>query len=95
MTAGGSALQLASPVFALAEAPRCVAVVLDFARTAPTLSAAKRIKGLTLSATDLDWRTGSGPLIEGPGEALVMALAGRCDGDVVLGRGRGCCGEPG
>jgi len=57
--------------------PERLAVVLDFARTAPTISAAKRIKGLTLSATDLDWRTGSGPLVEGPGEALLMALAGR------------------
>jgi len=57
--------------------PERLAVVLDFARTAPTISAAKRIKGLTLSATDLDWRTGSGPLVEGPGEALLMARAGR------------------
>jgi len=57
--------------------PERLAVVLDFARTAPTISAAKRIKGLTLSATDLDWRTGSGPLVEGPGEPLLMALAGR------------------
>ncbi len=50
---------------------------LDTARTAPTLRAAARIRGLTLSATDLDWRTGDGPLVEGPGEALLMAVAGR------------------
>ena len=57
--------------------PERLAVVLDFAKTAPTISAAKRIKGLALSATDLDWRAGDGPLIEGPAESLLMALAGR------------------
>ena len=50
---------------------------LDTARTAPTLSATKLIKGLTLQATDLDWSTGTGPLVEGTGEALLMAMAGR------------------
>jgi uncharacterized protein (TIGR03083 family) len=50
---------------------------LDTARTAPTLAAAKRIRGLTLTATDLDWTTGDGPTVEGPGEALLMAIAGR------------------
>jgi uncharacterized protein (TIGR03083 family) len=50
---------------------------LEFARTAPTIGAAKRIRGLTLAATDLDWTTGSGPRVEGPAEALLMAMAGR------------------
>ena len=50
---------------------------LDTARSAPTLSAAKIIRGLTLRATDLDWSTGDGPVVEGPGEALLMAMAGR------------------
>jgi uncharacterized protein (TIGR03083 family) len=57
-------------------ADRLVAV-LDFARTAPTIGARKRIRGLTLTATDLDWTTGEGPVVAGPGEALVLALAGR------------------
>jgi uncharacterized protein (TIGR03083 family) len=57
-------------------AARLVAA-LDTARTAPTLAAAKRIRGLTLTATDLDWTTGDGPTVEGPGEALLMAIAGR------------------
>lgn len=52
-------------------------VVLDFSRTAPTIGAAKRIRGLTLVATDLDWITGAGPVVEGPAESLLMALAGR------------------
>ncbi len=50
---------------------------LEFARTAPTIGAAKRIRGLTLIATDLDWTTGSGPAVEGPAESLLMAVAGR------------------
>jgi uncharacterized protein (TIGR03083 family) len=50
---------------------------LDFARTAPPIGARSRIRGLTLTATDVDWATGYGPLVEGTGEALLMAMAGR------------------
>lgn len=50
---------------------------LDFARTAPTIGAARRIRGLTLTATDLDWTTGTGPAVAGPAESLLMAMAGR------------------
>jgi hypothetical protein len=32
---------------------------------------------LTLTATDLDWTTGEGSLVEGPAEALLMELASR------------------
>ena len=51
--------------------------MLEFAKTAPTISARKRIRGLTLTTTDLDWFTGDGPEVTGPGESLLMALAGR------------------
>lgn len=50
---------------------------LDTAKSAPTISAAKRIKGLKLIATDLDWTTGDGAEVRGTGEALLMAIAGR------------------
>ncbi|MCF7548257.1 maleylpyruvate isomerase family mycothiol-dependent enzyme [Pseudonocardia sp. WMMC193] len=60
-------------------------VVLDFARTAPPIGARQRIKGLTLRATDLDWSTGRGPLVEGPAEPLLMALAGRAGAVAELG----------
>ena len=56
-------------------------VVLD--ETAKTsagfLPAKKRIKGLHLRATDLDWQAGGtdGAEVSGPGEALLMAMAGR------------------
>lgn len=57
--------------------PDRLRVALAFARIAPPLKAGPRIRGLTLLATDLDWRTGEGPLVEGPGEAVLMAMAGR------------------
>lgn len=50
---------------------------LEFARGAPTIGAKKRIRGLRLAATDLHWTTGSGPVVEGRAESLLMALAGR------------------
>ena len=52
--------------------------VLDVAHSprAPE-KVAKWAKGLTFVATDLDWSAGSGPTVEGPGEALLMALSQR------------------
>ena len=57
--------------------PDRLVAVLEFAKTAPTISAKIRIRGLRLTAIDLDWTTGDGPEVTGPGEALLMALAGR------------------
>jgi uncharacterized protein (TIGR03083 family) len=37
----------------------------------------KRIAGLRLTATDMDWSYGNGPEVTGPAEALVMMMAGR------------------
>lgn len=50
---------------------------LDFARIVPLIRAYPRIRGLRLVATDLDWTSGRGPEVRGPGEALLMAMAGR------------------
>lgn len=41
------------------------------------VGAKKRIAGLTLRATDADWSTGSGPLVEGPSLSLLLAMTGR------------------
>ncbi|HWE56289.1 MAG TPA: maleylpyruvate isomerase family mycothiol-dependent enzyme [Acidimicrobiales bacterium] len=49
----------------------------DFARTAFVFDAKKRTAGLCLRATDMDWTAGDGPEVSGPGEALLMAMAGR------------------
>ena len=43
----------------------------------PRLGAGRRIRGLRLRATDMDWEHGHGPEVTGPGEALLMAMAGR------------------
>ena len=59
--------------------PERLIPVLNFALGAPTLPAKKNSKGLRLTATDIDWTTGDGPDITGPGEALLMAVAGRTD----------------
>jgi uncharacterized protein (TIGR03083 family) len=43
----------------------------------PRLGAGRRIRGLRLRAIDIDWEHGRGPEVTGPGEALLMAMAGR------------------
>jgi uncharacterized protein (TIGR03083 family) len=43
----------------------------------PRLGAGRRIRGLRLRATDVDWARGRGPEVTGPGEALLMAMSGR------------------
>ena len=37
----------------------------------------KRLKGLTLAATDVEFSIGDGPLVEGPALALLLAASGR------------------
>ena len=39
----------------------------------------RRVTGLTLRATDTEWSHGSGPLVEGPAVALMLATTGRKD----------------
>lgn len=46
------------------------------ART-PLFAPAKRAAGLTIEATDVAWTAGSGPLVSGPAEDVLLALAGR------------------
>jgi uncharacterized protein (TIGR03083 family) len=43
----------------------------------PRLGAGRRIRGLRLRATDVDWAHGRGAEVTGPGEALLMAMTGR------------------
>lgn len=52
---------------------------LDFALYAPTIRGAWRARGLRLVASDGDWSHGKGAEVRGPGEALLMAMAGRRD----------------
>ncbi|WP_424186348.1 maleylpyruvate isomerase family mycothiol-dependent enzyme [Actinokineospora sp. G85] len=50
---------------------------LKAALKAPPIGAGPRAKGLRIVAEDLDWTRGEGPEVRGPGEALLMAFAGR------------------
>ncbi len=43
----------------------------------PRLGAGRRIRGLHLVATDLEWQHGTGLEVRGTGEALLMAMTGR------------------
>jgi len=50
----------------------------DFAKNAqPLVGCRKRIAGLSLHATDVEWSTGTGPEIRGPLVALLLAMSGR------------------
>lgn len=51
--------------------------ILPLVPNNPRLGAGKRIRGLRLHATDVDWEHGDGPHVTGTGEALLMAMAGR------------------
>jgi uncharacterized protein (TIGR03083 family) len=37
----------------------------------------RRLAGLRFEATDLDWSSGSGPVLAGPAETLMLAMTGR------------------
>lgn len=51
--------------------------ILPLVPTNPRLGAGRRIRGLRLAASDVEWTHGSGPEVTGPGEALLMAMTGR------------------
>ena len=50
---------------------------LTFARIAPLIRGGWTTRGLRLIATDLDWASGRGPEVRGPGEAILMAMVQR------------------
>jgi uncharacterized protein (TIGR03083 family) len=52
-------------------------VVADFIKDHRFYGTTKKRAGLRLKATDVDWSVGEGALVEGPIEAIVMALMGR------------------
>lgn len=61
-----------------------LARILPLIPSNPRLGAGRRIRGLYLQATDIDWSHGDSrcPRVAGTGEALLMAMAGR---PIVLG----------
>jgi uncharacterized protein (TIGR03083 family) len=56
-----------------------LSAALDFVRYAPTIRGAWQVRGLRLVATEPEWTHGRGPEVRGPGEALLMVMAGRAD----------------
>jgi len=56
---------------------RLVPVLDSLVRSNAFLPVRRRAAGLALRAADLDWTHGEGAEVSGPGEALLMALAGR------------------
>ncbi|WP_020661037.1 maleylpyruvate isomerase family mycothiol-dependent enzyme [Amycolatopsis benzoatilytica] len=50
---------------------------LELSLRAPPVGVARRLRGLRAVATDVDWAVGNGIEVRGPGEALLLALAGR------------------
>lgn len=66
-----------------------LATALPFARVAPPIRAFSRARGLRLVVTDVRWSNGRGPVVEGPAEPLLMAMAGRAEAiDELTGPGR-------
>ncbi|NKY36452.1 maleylpyruvate isomerase family mycothiol-dependent enzyme [Nocardia speluncae] len=57
--------------------PRRLHVALSFTRYAPLIRGAWGTRGVRLEASDLAWAHGTGPIVTGPGESLLMAMAGR------------------
>jgi uncharacterized protein (TIGR03083 family) len=51
--------------------------ILPLVPSNPRLGAGRRIRGLRLIATDIDWQHGNGPEVSGTAEALLLAMTGR------------------
>lgn len=60
-----------------------------YRKTGAPLRAKKRLDGLRLEATDVDWSAGDGPAVRGPCMSLILAMVGRagalddCEGEGV------------
>ncbi|WP_193604862.1 maleylpyruvate isomerase family mycothiol-dependent enzyme [Nocardioides dongkuii] len=57
--------------------PARLRFALKFAVTAPPLRGFWKVRGVRVIATDVDWSFGRGAEARGPGEAVLMAMAGR------------------
>jgi len=50
-----------------------------YKKTGAPLRAKKRLEGLKLQATDVDWSSGEGPEVRGPCMSLILGMVGRAD----------------
>ena len=53
------------------------ALVLVHTEASPLFNPRRNVSGLKLCAFDIGWTVGDGPAVQGPGEAIVLAAAGR------------------
>ena len=53
------------------------ALQLVRAEASPLFNSKRNVSGLKLCASDIGWTAGGGPAVLGPGEAIVLAAAGR------------------
>jgi uncharacterized protein (TIGR03083 family) len=69
--------------------PDAIVACLEMYKAASfPLGTRKRIEGLRMVATDLDWSHGQGPEVTGPGMPMLMAMTGRASGlDGLAGEG--------
>ena len=61
-----------------------VAVADSYKRSNLLIGSKRRIEGLTLTSTDVNWTTGGGPEIRGPLASLTLAMTGRAQAVVDL-----------
>ncbi len=59
--------------------PRRLQRALDLALRSPAIRGARKARGVRLIASDVDWAFGDGLEVAAPGEAILMAMAGRPD----------------
>jgi uncharacterized protein (TIGR03083 family) len=57
--------------------PEVARTITFYANSNPIIGGKRRVAGLTLKATDIDFSIGSGPVVEGPAISLLLATAGR------------------
>jgi uncharacterized protein (TIGR03083 family) len=57
--------------------PEHISTILPSLPSNPRLGVGKRVRGLRLQATDVDWTHGDGAAVMGTGEAIMMAITGR------------------
>jgi uncharacterized protein (TIGR03083 family) len=53
------------------------ALQLTCTEASPLFNPRRNVAGLKLCASDIGWTAGDGPAVQGPGEAIVLAAAGR------------------
>jgi uncharacterized protein (TIGR03083 family) len=57
--------------------PEVARTVAFYAKSNAIIGGRDRVAGLTLTATDTDFSVGSGPVVQGPAMALLLAASGR------------------